>query len=233
MQVRYEGKDCIQFRTWLLETFKEIKIGNLDKINNSLDITIIGDNILEITTDVIHNINTLRFTELCVHNIRENHLIALDEFAEITSSVRQIDFIQDKRQEYYNNKICTELIAKGWLKEQKVVKADPNIRLKCDFRKGMWQLEVEFGNARTYYQDIVKFAMSYSAGLIKIGGLIVPDYLFAQHLCQLGKKNAIENRSSPDAKYTGMMHFNKAINEFEYLKKIFRIPFFIAAVSKP
>jgi hypothetical protein len=207
VQVRYEGKIGIQFRQWILETFREIEIGNLDKINNSLDITIISDDIWEIKTNAILKRATLYFTDLRVHNIKENHLLALDEFAEITGSIRNIDFVQDKRQEYYNNKICTELSAKGWLKEQNVAKVDPNIRLKCDFRKGMWQIEVEFGNARTYYQDIVKFAISYSAGLMKIGGLIVPDSLFAQHLCQLGKKNAIKNSSLPNAQYSGMMNF--------------------------
>jgi hypothetical protein len=235
VQIRYDGKTGLQFRQWLLESFSEIENENLNKINNSLNIIIINDDTWEITTSTTHKRNTLYFTDIRVQNIRENHLLSLEQFAEITSSVRNIDFIQEKRQDYYNDKICKELSTKGWLKEQKIVEEDPNIRLKCDFRKDMWQLEVEFGNARTYYQDIVKFAISYSAGLMKIGGLIVPDYLFANHLCQLGKKNAIENRSSPSAQYSGMIHFNKVVNEFEYIKRIFRIPFFIAAVavSKP
>jgi hypothetical protein len=233
VQVRYEGKTGNPFRLWLLEIFKGKEIGNIDHINNCLSISIISDDIWEVRQISNHNSNSLFFTDLRVHGIRENYLLTRDEFAEITSSIRNIVFFNDKRQAYYNNKISTELSARGWLSEQKVVESNAHIRLKCDFRKGMWQLEVEFGNARTYYQDIVKFAMSYSAGLTKIGGLIVPDYRFAQHLCQLGKQNAIKNRSLSNANYSGMMHFNKAVNEFEYIKKIFTIPFFIAAVTKP
>jgi len=233
VQIRYEGKTGEQFRQWLLENFGEPNFGTINQINNSLDITIISDDVLDIRTSLNRKRNTLCFSDLRVHGIREEQLLTQEEFNEIISSVRNVEFFQDERQVYYNNKIDKELSVKGWLKEQKIVQTDPNVRLRCDFRKKAWQLEIEFGNARTYYQDIVKFAMSYSTGLMKIGGLIVPDYQFAKHLCLLGKKNAVANRPSDDANYSGMMHFSKAVNEFEYIKRIFKIPFFIAAISHP
>jgi hypothetical protein len=45
------------------------------------------------------------------------------------------------------------LTGAGWQREQRVV---DELGLKCDFEKnGIW-VEVEFGNARSYYQDYVK-----------------------------------------------------------------------------
>jgi len=233
VQVRYEGKAGKDFRDWLSNNFTIINRSKIDQLNDHIDISFVNDNLLEVRTTIRSNSNVLRITDLRAHCIGESQLLASDEFAEITSSIQKVRFSSERRQGYYNSEIGQELSARGWLKEQNVIKNNPQIRLKCDFRKGSWQLEIEFGNARTYYQDIVKFAMSKSAGLIKIGGLLVPDNQFAQHLCDLGKKMANEKRSRPDAKYSGMMQFEKAVNEFEYIKKIFNIPFFIAAVSHP
>jgi hypothetical protein len=92
-------------------------------------------------------------------------------------------------------------------------------------------LEVEFGNARTYYQDIIKFVMSYNVGLIKWGGLLVPSVEFAKHLCHLGHLKALEKSKGKKSKYGGMMEFNKAVVEFRYIKNIVNIPFFIASIN--
>ncbi len=150
-------------------------------------------------------------------------------FLLVRITIRKIQFLRNERQFYYNSEIKKGLIKKKWLCEQPVVN-DKNIRLKCDYRKEDLQLEVEFGNARTYYQDLIKFVISYNAGIIRIGGLIVPSNNFAKHLCELGRRNATF-QSNRIRSYSGMMDFKKASLEFKYIKELFRIPFFILSID--
>ncbi len=109
--------------------------------------------------------NFLCFEDIITHNIQEVSLISDEKFIEIVESIRSVQFRGYERQMFYNRQIKQELIKRGWLSEQQVVE-DKQVRLQCDFRKEDFQLEVEFGNARTYYQDIVKFVMSRNVGLV-------------------------------------------------------------------
>lgn len=54
---------------------------------------------------------------------------------------------------------------------------------------------------------------------------------FAKHLCHLGHLNAVRKSQGKKSVYSGMMDFNKASIEFQYIKDIFNIPFFIVAVG--
>ena len=63
-------------------------------------------------------------------------------------------------------------MANEWQKE---IKAIPDLDLKCDYRKMAIQVEVEFGNARAYYQDYIKFMLSYSSKQIQIGDPYYPN----------------------------------------------------------
>jgi len=47
----------------------------------------------------------------------------------------------------------------------------------------------------------------------------------------LGHLNAVQKSKGKRSTYSGMMDFSKASIEFQYIKDIFNIPFFIVAVS--
>ena len=113
----------------------------------------------------------------------------------------------------------------GWEKEGKAI---PELDLKFDFRKNGVQVEVEFGNARSYYQDYIKFMLSYASGFTFLGVLITPTFEFANILCEIGRQKALlKGRRS----YSGMMNFDKAYREFAYLKNIFNIPIIILGID--
>lgn len=229
LQVRYDGKYGEGFKNWLKKVFK-YSYDKTSNLNEFIQIKIVNHNLLEIEPFPITRKRKLHFSKILTHNIKEEVLISDGRFIELVKSIRGVTFKELERQMYYNLSIKNELIQRGWSFEQKVVN-DKNIRLKCDYRKDDFQIEVEFGNARTYYQDIIKFVMSYNAGLINLGGLLVPSKSFSKHLCHLGYLNAMKRYNGKEAKYSGMMNFNKAINEFRYIKDIFNIPFFIIGIN--
>ena len=100
--------------------------------------------------------------------------------------------------------------------------------MKFDFRKDAVQAEVEFGNARSYYQDYIKFMLSYLSRQIQLGLLITPTLGFANTLCEIGKCKALQRGRKS---YSGMMHFEKAYKEFIYLKPIFDMPIVILGID--
>src|SRR5262249_23699610 len=109
------------------------------------------------------------------------------------------------------------LRAAGWREQPRVLS---EIGLRCDFEKcGLW-LEVEFGNARTYYQDYIKFLLASRNNRAKFGVLLCPTNAFAQLLCELGQKRAAAKRhaSAKAPVYSGMMSYEKALRELPYLK---------------
>jgi len=230
LQIRYDGKYGEPFKNWARETF--IKSWNSTKanINEYFEVTIVNNTTFLIKEFPLTENTCLGFGDIITHNIKEATLFADQKFIEIVESIRSTPFQEHERQMFYNKQIKQELVKRGWLDEQRVVE-DKRIRLKCDFRKENFQLEVEFGNARGYYQDFVKFVMSYKVGLIKMGGLVVPSSTFAKHLCHLGHLNAVQKSKGRKSLYSGMMDFSKASIEFQYIKDIFNIPFFIVAVS--
>ena len=97
------------------------------------------------------------------------------------------------------------------------------IGLRCDFEKnGVW-LEVEFGDARTYYQDYVKFLLTLHYANARLGVLLCPTNAFAQFLCDLGQKRAAAKKGDEIGRlptYSGMMSYEKAIRELPFLQFI-------------
>lgn len=100
--------------------------------------------------------------------------------------------------------------------------------LKCDFAKDGVQVEVEFGNARTYYQDFVKFLLGNRYAGIELGVLVVPTSSFARHLCQIGQQRAVEKGRG---QYSGMIDFDKVYREFHYLEFMLSMPIAIAGIG--
>ena len=230
LQVRYGSQEGAIFRNWLTETFSTTSRNPEANLNEFIEITILEDSLFRIEAFPLSRNDTLYFGDLCINQLDRNELFGNERFLEIIEAVRSIQFLKEERQIYYNQELKTRLTERNWLSEQPVVN-DKQIGLKCDFRKDDFQLEIEFGNARTYYQDIIKFAMAYQANIIKVGGLLVPSAPFAKHLCHLGHKNALQKSNDSKSSYSGMMDFNKAAREFEYIRNIFDIPFFILSIN--
>jgi hypothetical protein len=95
-------------------------------------------------------------------------------------------------------------------------------------RKDSIQVEVEFGNARAYYQDYIKFMLSYFSKQIHLGILVTPTLGFANVLCEIGKQKALQRGRKT---YSGMMHFEKAFKEFHYLKPLFDMPIVLLGID--
>lgn len=144
---------------------------------------------------------------------------------EIQVIVQSVDFVDTVGQAHYNQAFAHQFTGWAWEKEKRVVS---DLGLKSDFSKnGAW-VEVEFGNARTYYQDYLKFLIAFHHGTAKIGILIVPSESFARHLCNVGRQKAeIKGRTS----YGGMIHFEKVKREFRYLEFMLSMPIAIAGIS--
>jgi hypothetical protein len=89
--------------------------------------------------------------------------------------------------------------------------------------------EVEFGNARSYYQDYVKFMLARKYRDARLGLLLCPTTSFAALLCELGRQRARENvvRERPAA-YSGMMSYEKAVRELPFLGFMFEMPIVVA-----
>lgn len=89
-------------------------------------------------------------------------------------------------------------------------------------------VEVEFGNARTYYQDYVKFMLAHHRGTAEVGVLIVPTDVFARELCKVGRRRAhAKGRYS----YSGMIHIEKVRRELQYLDFMISCPIVIAGIG--
>jgi hypothetical protein len=148
-----------------------------------------------------------------------------DSFAEVEKIITGISFKVDEGQAYYNRQIERGFSSLSWQKEGKAIQ---ELNLKYDYRKAAVQVEVEFGNARSYYQDYIKFMLSYFSKQIHLGALITPTLGFANILCEIGKQKALKRGRRT---YSGMMHFEKAFKEFQYLKPIFDIPIVILGID--
>jgi hypothetical protein len=61
----------------------------------------------------------------------------------------------------------------NWQIHPRIV-SESESKLVADFKKGVIQVEVQFGNMARWYTDIFKFLLSYAADDIEVGVLIVP-----------------------------------------------------------
>jgi hypothetical protein len=90
------------------------------------------------------------------------------------------------------------------------------------------QVEVEFGNARTYYQDFIKFMLAFKQKAAQVGVLVVPTEAFARTLCEVGRRKAvIKGRHS----YSGMIQIEKVRRELGYLAFMLSMPLAIAGIG--
>jgi hypothetical protein len=152
------------------------------------------------------------------HNCSKQQTEALAEFKELQECFKAVQYTQDHGQADYNKGIASVLRAMAWQEEARILE---EIGLRCDFEKnGIW-VEVEFGNARVYYQDYIKLLLASRYKDARLGILLCPTNAFAQLLCDLGKqralaKEAVGLKHAPT--YSGMMSYEKAIRELPFLQ---------------
>ena len=150
--------------------------------------------------------------------------------SEVSSALHQVEYVPGCGQAEYNKLISAAFTANGWRREVRVL---AELALRVDFEKmGIW-VEVEFGNARTYYQDYVKLHLAHQFQNARCSMLLSPTQALACMLCELGAKRALAKRGAGARipSYSGMMTHEKAVREFRFLRSIFVNPIVVAGLQ--
>lgn len=173
----------------------------------------------------------LGISDMLLHRLEKKEADRFSELRQIRDSLATITYDADFSQSDYNGRIKSGLEGQGWQSEQRVVK---ELGLKCDFEKnGIW-VEVEFGNARSYYQDYVKFMLARKYRDARLGLLLCPTTSFTSLLCELGRQRARARENvvrEREPVYSGMMSYEKAARELPYLGFMFEMPIVVAGVG--
>ena len=224
VQIKYTNKIHTFFVDWLNEVFTETRKGTIGEFLEIEKISPEVFKLIPITKDMAHNAK-LYIADSMYHKADKESLSHNDSFVEIEKIISGISFKVDEGQAFYNREIERAFSSLSWQKEGKAI---PKLELEYDYRKDAVQVEVEFGNARSYYQDYIKFMLSYFSKQIHLGTLITPTIGFANILCEIGKQKALQRGRKT---YSGMMHFEKAFKEFHYLKPIFDMPIVMLGID--
>jgi hypothetical protein len=215
LQIRYESKTQATLREYLVREFAPRlleKRGPLEVVETSERTfcfrPLPGDK---------DESPTLSIVAPLFHNLAEDEGKLLPQYASLADALAAITYQPTHGQREYNSRIAEALLERGWNREARLM---PDLGLRVDFEKnGVW-LEVEFGNARTYYQDYVKFALAHRLRSATCGILLCPTAPLASMLCDLGRKRAVgrllPGRNKPPS-YSGMMTYEKAARELPFL----------------
>ena len=95
----------------------------------------------------------LTVVEWIFHRTSKHVFHSRDAVREIPAIVQSVQYLPSEGQSFYNRQLSRYFVSWDWQRAQKAI---PELPLKCDFIKNNVQVEVEFGNARTYYQDYIK-----------------------------------------------------------------------------
>lgn len=209
LQFRYENKPQERLRHCLAGLFGGGADGSL------LEVVEVEPFIFRFTPIPKNVSPCLQISDMLLHRLKKQDASRFAELEQIRDSLAEIAYDAGFNQSDYNGRIRAGLEGQGWRSEQRVVK---ELGLKCDFEKnGIW-VEVEFGNARSYYQDYVKFMLARKYRDARLGLLLCPTTSFATLLCELGRQRAQENSVAERTPvYSGMMSFEKAARELPYL----------------
>lgn len=223
LQIRYELKSQERLRHYLGAVFAQEASGSLLNIEEIAPWTFRFQPIQK------NSVPRLQISDMLHHNLKTKETRRFAELEQIRESLGTIVYDDRLSQSDYNSRIKSGLEDRGWQSEQRVVK---ELGLKCDFEKnGVW-VEVEFGNARSYYQDYVKFMLASKYRDARLGLLLCPTTSFAALLCELGRQKAQASSLAEKAPvYSGMMSFEKAARELPFLGFMFEMPIVIAGVS--
>jgi hypothetical protein len=223
LQFRYENKPQSRLRGWLSGVFGSQADGSLIEVEEVAPFTFRFRPILKETAP------RLQINNMLLHRLADKELNRFTEIEQIRASLSAVEYDAGFSQSDYNGRIRAGLERQGWQSEQRVIK---ELGLKCDFEKnGVW-MEVEFGNARSYYQDYVKFMLARKYRNARLGLLLCPTTSFALLLCELGRQRARENVvREREPVYSGMMSYEKAVRELPYLGFMFEMPIIVAGVG--
>jgi hypothetical protein len=216
LQFRYETRRQSALRDYLRHTFGE----RADCKNGLLRVTEVQPRVFVFEPIAAGQRKTahLAICQPHFHNCSKQETETLAEFGELQECFKAVQYNETHGQADYNRGIASVLRTMAWQEEVRIV---PEIGLRCDFAKnGIW-VEVEFGNARVYYQDYIKFQLAsrYKEG--RLGILLCPTNAFAQLLCDLGKQRAMAKQAPGTDRvptYSGMMSYEKAVRELPFLR---------------
>lgn len=231
VQIKYETKRHSQFRNWLEEVFKasrDMMVGEILEFHKvSKDKYLLKP----LTIEQVNGTNLL-ISRAMYHGGAKNIIPYIPIFEEVSEVINETKYEVGRTQADYNQKIKENFVNKSWSIEKPIMRG---LGLKYDCRKENVQIEVEFGNARTYYQDYLKFSIAFNEGLISLGGLIVPTADFASILCEVGKARAWQRAKQQGLEgkptYSGMMTYEKAAQEFQYLKFMLNMPIVVMGID--
>jgi hypothetical protein len=223
LQFRYENKAQERLRQYLSGVFGNSAEGNLLEVAEIAPFTFLFKPILRTT------LPSLQISDILLHRLGRVEMERIAELGQIRESLAAVEYDAGFSQSDYNRRINEGLTEQGWNSEQKVVE---ELGLKCDFEKnGIW-VEVEFGNARSYYQDYVKFMLAKKYRDARLGLLLCPTTSFASLLCELGRQRARENVVRERAPvYSGMMSYEKAARELPFLWFMLEMSIVVAGVG--
>ncbi|MBU1024111.1 hypothetical protein KKB99_07500 [bacterium] len=224
VQIKYYNQAGQVFKDWLNHIFK----ATLDKLcGEYFELEKLGQDQYKITPFPVCADLTPRLTtsQWLFHNVSEDQFEKETNLREISAVIRGVEITKNEGQSYYNKEFHLNFKAWGWETEKLVT---PELGLKCDFIKDKTFVEVEFGNARSYYQDYIKFLIAYHNNLANIGVLIVPSASFAKQLCDVGRSRAIEKGKKY---YSGMIDFEKVKREYKYVASFLNIPVTVIGVN--
>lgn len=215
LQFRYESKKQVTLRDYLAEIF-----GSTEYPNGVLRVSELESHVF-LFEPVAAGHQTIATLSLCnahFHNCTNVDVRNRLEFKELERCLMAIPYNEEYNQSHYNKEIASALSSLGWKCETRILS---EIGLRCDFEKnGVW-VEVEFGNARVYYQDYIKFLLALRHKAAQLGILLCPTNAFAQLLCDLGQRRASlrrGDRSKRHPSYSGMMSLEKAMRELPFLE---------------
>ncbi len=224
VQIKYENNAGEPFRNWLNATFAGCRSAQAEDF---IELRKTGADTYDVAAfpAIVTNEEHLEVKEWVFHKGDPTVLDTYVQIREIPAVVGSVLVVRDKGQDYYNGQLSHFFRMWQWGTERRVI---PELPLKADFVKDDVVVEVEFGNARTYYQDYVKFMLAHHARLAEIGVLIVPTEDFARHLCGVGRLRAeAKGRHS----YSGMIHLEKVRRELTYLEFMLAGPVAVAGIG--
>ena len=224
VQIKYENKRGIPFRQWLASLFSPTE----DSMTGEyIELHKVGDDTYKVFPFTLSEKPEDRLTvvEWIFHRTSKHVFHSRDAVREIPAIVQSVQYLPSEGQSFYNRQLSRYFVSWDWQREQKAI---PELPLKCDFIKNNVQVEVEFGNARTYYQDYIKFLLAFQRGTTKLGVLIVPTENFANNLCLVGQEKA---KAKGRKSYSGMINVAKVRRELPFLTFMLKMPLAIASID--
>ncbi|MFH0963632.1 MAG: BglII/BstYI family type II restriction endonuclease [Planctomycetota bacterium] len=224
VQIKYENKDAACFRQWLSKVFSARASGMEGEY---LELVRIEGDTFQVNAFPINRRPAMGLvvSEWVFHRTSEKAVKTYESIREIPAIVRGVEFNASEGQSFYNLHLHQAFKQWHWQSERQV---HPDLLLKCDFGKGPVLVEIEFGNARTYYQDYIKFMLAFKERAAEVGVLLVPVQAFARLLCDVGRRKALARGRRY---YSGMIDMGKVRRELPYLDFMLSMPLAIGGVD--